>query len=129
MSLVFVRLARTRALHSPPCCPAPALLLGSAMAEGGDWARRGTRVLSVITGCAGLTCITIFFLVRNLPAPGDISSALGHHPSVFTLSLGHMMDLTFYSFAYLRLPLLVAATECFVGALSTVRWTGSRFFP
>jgi 4-amino-4-deoxy-L-arabinose transferase-like glycosyltransferase len=126
--LVFFTLSTTQEYYSMPCYPAMALLLGSAMAEGGDWIRRGTRVLSVITACAGLACITIFFLVRNVPTPDDISSALGHHPSVYTLSLGHMMDLTFDSFAYLRLPLLVAAIALFGGALATVRWTGLRSF-
>src|SRR5947208_8609450 len=105
-----------------------ALLLGSAMAEDGNWIRRGTRVLSVITGCAALACITIFFLVRNLHTPGDISSALGHHPSVYTLSLGHMMDLTFDSFAYLRLPLAIAAIALLGGAFATARWIGVRSF-
>ncbi len=126
--LVFFTLSTTQEYYSMPCYPAMALLLGSAMAEGGDWVRRGTRVLSVITGCAGLACITIFFLVRNLPAPGDISSALGHHPSAYTLSLGHMMDLTFDSFAYLRLPLAVAAITLIGGALATSRWIDLRSF-
>jgi len=126
--LVFFTLSTTQEYYSMPCYPAMALLLGSAMAEGGDWVRRGTRVLSVITGCAGLACITIFFLVRNLPAPGDISSALGHHPSAYTLSLGHMMDLTFDSFAYLRLPLAVAAIALIGGALATSRWIDLRSF-
>jgi 4-amino-4-deoxy-L-arabinose transferase-like glycosyltransferase len=126
--LVFFTLSTTQEYYSMPCYPAMALLLGSAMAEGGEWARRGTRALSVIVGCAGLACITIFFLVRNVPAPGDISSALGHHPSAYTLSLGHMMDLTFDSFAYLRLPLLVAAIALASGAILTARWGGTRSF-
>jgi 4-amino-4-deoxy-L-arabinose transferase-like glycosyltransferase len=126
--LVFFTLSTTQEYYSMPCYPAMALLLGSAMAAGGDWIRRGTRVLSMITGCAGLACITIFFLVRNLSAPGDISSALGHHPSVYTLSLGHMMDLTFDSFAYLRLPLAFAAIALLGGALATSRWIELRSF-
>src|SRR6266478_148924 len=126
--LVFFTFSTTQEYYSMPCYPALALLLGSAMAEGGDWIRRGTRVLSVIVGCAGLTCLTIFFLVRNVPAPGDISSALGHHPGIYTLSLGHMMDLTFDSFAYLRPPLAVAAAALLAGALGTIRWTGLRSF-
>src|SRR6266568_1906276 len=126
--LVFFTFSTTQEYYSMPCYPALALLLGSAMAIGGDWIRRGTRVLSAIVGCAGLTCLTIFFLVRNVPAPGDISSALGHHPGVYTLSLGHMMDLTFDSFAYLRPPLAVAAAALLAGALGTIRWTGLRSF-
>jgi hypothetical protein len=126
--LVFFTLSTTQEYYSMPCYPALALLLGSAMAAGGDWIRRGTRVLSVVAGCAALACITIFYLVRNVPAPGDISSALGHHPSAYTLSLGHMMDLTFDSFAYLRLPLAVAAIALLGGALATFRWVGLRSF-
>jgi len=126
--LVFFTLSTTQEYYSMPCYPAMALLIGSAMAQGGNWIRRGTRVLSAITACAALACITIFFLVRNLPAPGDISSALGHHPSVYTFSLGHMMDLTFDSFAYLRLPLAVAAIALAGGALATSRWIGLRSF-
>ena len=126
--LIFFTFSTTQEYYSMPCYPALALLLGSAMAAGGNWVKRGTRVLSAIVGCAGLTCLTIFFLVRNVPAPGDISSALGHHPGVYTLSLGHMMDLTFDSFAYLRLPLAVAAAALLAGALGTIRWTGQRSF-
>jgi len=126
--LVFFTFSTTQEYYSMPCYPALALLLGSAMAEGGDWVRRGTRVLSIIVGGAGLLCITIFFLVRNIPTPGDISSALGHHPSAYTLSLGHMMDLTFDSFAYLRLPLAFAAIALLGGAFSAFRRAGQRSF-
>src|SRR5213082_3122672 len=126
--LVFFTFSTTQEYYSMPCYPALALLLGSAMAASCDWIRRGTRVLSLVAGCAGLACITIFFLVRNVPAPGDISSALGHHPSAYTLSLGHMLDLTFDSFAYLRLPLVVAALALLAGALATLRWVDLRSF-
>jgi 4-amino-4-deoxy-L-arabinose transferase-like glycosyltransferase len=126
--MVFFTLSTTQEYYSMPCYPAMALLLGSAMAADNGWIRRGTRVLSVIAGCAGLACMTIFFLVRNVPAPGDISSALSHHPSAYTLSLGHMLDLTFDSFAYLRPPLLVAAVALLGGALATARWAALRAF-
>jgi len=66
--------------------------------------------------------------VRNVPAPGDISSALGHHPGAYSLSLGHMMDLTLDSFAYLRLPLAVAAIALLAGAITTARWVDLRSF-
>lgn len=126
--MVFFTLSTTQEYYSMPCYPAMALLLGSAMAEDSDWIGRGTRALSVIAGCAGLACLTIFFLVRNVPAPGDISSALSHHPSAYTLSLGHMLDLTFDSFAYLRLPLLVAAIALLGGAVTTAGRANLRAF-
>jgi hypothetical protein len=111
-----------------PGSPARALLLGSAMALGGDWIRRGTRVLCGVAALAAVACFAIFIAVRNLPTPGDISGALSQHPSAYTLSLGHMLDLTFDSFAYLRLPLLVAAVGFLAGAIGTMRWLGQRAF-
>jgi len=111
-----------------PCYPALALLLGSAMAAGGDWVRRGTRAIFVIAGCAAVAVVAIFVLVRNVPAPGDISTALSQRPGTYTLSLSHMEDLTLASFAYLRLPLAVAAVAFLAGALGTLRATGRRAF-
>lgn len=126
--LIFFTFSTTQEYYSMPCYPALALLLGSAMAMGGDWIRRGTRVLCTVAAMAAVTTFYIFFAVRNLPSPGDISSALGHHPSAYTLSLGHMMDLTFDSFAYLRPPLLIAFLAFLAGALGTFRWLGWRAF-
>ncbi|MGB2900103.1 MAG: glycosyltransferase family 39 protein [Candidatus Acidiferrum sp.] len=126
--LIFFTFSTTQEYYSMPCYPALALLLGSAMAAGGDWIRRGTRVLCGVAGVAAIACLAIFVAVRNLPTPGDISDALSRHPSVYTLSLGHMLDLTFDSFAYLRLPLLVAAIALLAGTLGTFRWLGQRVF-
>jgi 4-amino-4-deoxy-L-arabinose transferase-like glycosyltransferase len=126
--LVFFTFSTTQEYYSMPCYPALALLLGSAMATGGNWLRWGTRALAVFTASAALAAIAILVVVRHLPAPGDISSALSHHPSAYTLSLGHMMDLTLDSFAYLRLPLAVAAIALLAGAAGNVRWIGQRAF-
>ena len=111
-----------------PCYPALALLLGSAMAAGGDWVRWGTRALSILLACAGIVAATLCFLVRNVPTPGDISTALSQNPAAYTLSLGHIEDLTLQSFAYLRLPLLVAAVAFLLGAIGTFRAVGQRAF-
>lgn len=126
--LVFFTFSTTQEYYSMPCYPALALLLGSAMAMGGDWIRRGTRVLCVIALLAALATFGIFIAVRHLPTPGDISQALSHHPSAYTLSLGHMLDLTFDSFAYLRRPLVVASLAFLVGAIGTFRSVGQRAF-
>jgi 4-amino-4-deoxy-L-arabinose transferase-like glycosyltransferase len=126
--LVFFTFSTTQEYYSMPCYPALALLLGSAMAAEGTWIQRGTRVLGGITALAALTAIAIAFTTRNLPTPGDISSALSRHPSAYTLSLGHMLDLTFDSFAYLRLPLWLAGIAFLLGAISNLRWSGIRAF-
>lgn len=109
-----------------PCYPALALLIGSAMATESAWIRRGSRVLAVIAALAAISCLGIAYEVRNLPTPGDISNALSSHPSAYRLSLGHMLDLTFDSFAYLRLPLIVAAVAFLIGALGNLWGSGLR---
>ena len=126
--LIFFTFSTTQEYYSMPCYPALALLLGSAMAAGGDWIRRGTRALSGIAAMAAISTAVVFYLVRNVPAPGDISSALGHHPGAYTLSLGHIEDLTFASFAYLRLPLVLASVAFLVGAIGTLFSEGKRAF-
>jgi 4-amino-4-deoxy-L-arabinose transferase-like glycosyltransferase len=128
--LVFFTFSTTQEYYSMPCYPALALLLGSAMAAGGDWVRRGTRALSAVVVCGVAVGVAIFFLVRHVPTPGDISAALAVHPlgGIYTLSLGHIEDLTLRSFAYLRIPLLVAAVAFLIGALGTWGAVGQRAF-
>ena len=124
--LVFFTFSTTQEYYSMPCYPAMALLLGSAIAAGGKWIQWGTRALTVITGVAAALAIAILIAVRNVPVVGDISQALSQHPGAYTLSLGHLEDLTLRSFAYLRLPLAVAAVACLVGFFGTARARSQR---
>jgi 4-amino-4-deoxy-L-arabinose transferase-like glycosyltransferase len=126
--LIFFTFSTTQEYYSMPCYPALALLIGSALATENVWVRRGTRTLAVIAACAAIACCALYGNVRNLPAPGDISSALTSNPKSYSLSLGHMLDLTLPSFAYLRIPLLLAAIAFLVGALGNIRATGLRAF-
>src|SRR5215471_35337 len=126
--LVFFTFSTTQEYYSMPCYPALALLLGSAMTIEGNWVRRGTRVLCVATAAVALAMFSLYVVTRNLPAPGDISRALSQHPGAYTLSLGHMRDLTLQSLAYLRTPLLLAAIAFSIGALATWKWSGQRAF-
>jgi len=123
--LIFFTFSTTQEYYSMPCYPALALLIGSAVASGGVWVRRGTRVLGAIAAAAGTSALVIAFKVRNLPTPGDISNALSSHPSAYTLSLGHMLDLTFGSFAYLRLPLIIAGVAFLIGAVGNL-WAAEQ---
>jgi len=126
--LVFFTFSTTQEYYSMPCYPALALLLGSAMAAGGAWIKRGTRVLALVAACAGVATLTLFFLTRHMPTPEDISQALSQHPGAYKLSLGHMQDLTLASFAYLRPPLLLAAVAFCLGALAIWKFAGQRAF-
>jgi 4-amino-4-deoxy-L-arabinose transferase-like glycosyltransferase len=126
--LVFFTFSTTQEYYSMPCYPALALLLGSAMATESLWVGRGTRIVCAISGLAALVVIGILFYVRNISVSGDISKALTSHPAVYSLALGHIEDLTLFSFAYLRLPLLVACIAFVVGAIGTLQGARERTF-
>jgi hypothetical protein len=53
---------------------------------------------------------------------GDISQALKQNPELYTLSLGHMGDLTLRAFAFLKLPLLLAALAFALAATGLALW-------
>jgi hypothetical protein len=118
--LVFFTFSSTQEYYSMPCYPALALLIGSAMAKE-IWIRPALRVICSIAALAAATIAVILVQVWNLNAPGDISNALLQHPEAYTLSLGHMGDLTLQSFAYLRAPLVVAGIAFVIGA-TALRW-------
>ena len=103
-----------------PVYPALALLIGCVMAEAGGWKRIAFRSIGVIAGVAAMAIATILWHVWTLPTPGDISNALTQHPDAYTLSLGHMGDLTLESFAYLRMPLVLAGIAFRVAATLAV---------
>jgi 4-amino-4-deoxy-L-arabinose transferase-like glycosyltransferase len=120
--LTFFTFSTTQEYYSMPCYPALALLLGSAIASGDAWLRRGTRVLAVVTVIAAGAIGAILWMVRGLETPGDISVALAQQdPNAYTLSLAHMGDLTIAAFAYLRLPLALAGIAFAVGAIGAWR--------
>lgn len=118
--LVFFSFSTTQEYYAVSCFPAFALLLGPALDSGSVWVARGTRLLSFVLGLAALAAFGLFFAVRHISAPGDISSALVQHPEDYYLSTGHFHDLTFRSFAYLRLPLLLAAAAFLIGAVGSL---------
>jgi 4-amino-4-deoxy-L-arabinose transferase-like glycosyltransferase len=126
--LAFFTFSTTQEYYSMPCYPALALLLGSAMEREEPWVRYGTRFLLAFAAVAAAAVAFILFSVRGVPTPGDISSALTQHPSAYTLSLGHLEDLTFDSFAYLRTPLVVAGTAFLLGAIGMLLFRAKRAF-
>ena len=100
-----------------PIYPAVALLIGSAMASEGRPVRIGTRVLGGIFAVLFAVIAVLLAIVWRVPATGEISQALSQNPEMYTLSLGHMADLTVNSFAYLKLPLAMAGLAFAAGAL------------
>jgi 4-amino-4-deoxy-L-arabinose transferase-like glycosyltransferase len=115
--MVFFTFSTTQEYYSMPIYPAVALLIGSAMTSEGPWVRRGTRILLGIFAALFVVIAVLLAMVWRVPATGNISEALSQNPEMYTLSLGHMTDLTVKSFAYLKLPLAMAALAFAGGAL------------
>jgi 4-amino-4-deoxy-L-arabinose transferase-like glycosyltransferase len=126
--LLFFTFSTTQEYYSMPVYPALALLLGCAMTTESRWVPIGTRTVGLVAMLAAIAIGAILVAVRHIPAPGDISSALQQHPEAYTLSLGHMGDLTLASFAYLRMPLIVAGIAFVIGALGSWLLRGRQVF-
>ncbi|HEY2393797.1 MAG TPA: glycosyltransferase family 39 protein [Candidatus Angelobacter sp.] len=120
--MVFFTFSTTQEYYSMPIYPALALLLGSALASGTHRLRIGTWTLQIVSAIVFVALAAVLVMVWRVPAIGDISQALSQHPEMYTLSLGHMGDLTLNAFAYLKLPLALA-TIAFAGiALALAVW-------
>jgi 4-amino-4-deoxy-L-arabinose transferase-like glycosyltransferase len=124
--LLFFTFSTTQEYYSMPCYPALALLLGQAIASGHTWLRTGTKAIAAVAALAALAILAILWQVRGMAAPGDIASALNSNPEAYTLSLGHMTDLTLASFAYLRGPLCVAGAAFAIGAIGAIAALAGR---
>ncbi len=119
--MVFFSFSSTQEYYSMPCYPAMAILLACVIVSNDSllarWRTGGEKVLAAVCALAAGTIAFILGRVWSLPTPGDISQALVQHPSEYTLSLGHMGDLTISSFAYLRAPLVEAGIACLIGLI------------
>ena len=116
--MVFFTFSTTQEYYSMPIYPAVALLVGSVLSSRSRWVPIGTRILQVIFALLFVVLSALLLLVRREPAPGNIASALTQHPELYSLSLGHMQDLTLHAFAYLKVPLALAAFAFGAGALA-----------
>ena len=124
--MIFFTFSTTQEYYSMPIYPALALLLGCAIAATENNLRLGTKFVAVVATAAFLACAAILFWVRGVPTPGDISVALTQNPDAYTLSMGHIGDLTVRAFAYLRLPLALAGLAFAVGAAGAWFLRGRR---
>jgi 4-amino-4-deoxy-L-arabinose transferase-like glycosyltransferase len=113
--MVFFTFSTTQEYYSMPAYPAFALLLAAALLQPRPWAFRSIGIVSLLALAAILFLLS---QVWSLPTPGDISRALKtQSPDAYTLSLGHMGDLTIPSFAYLRGPLLLAGLAFLIASI------------
>jgi hypothetical protein len=92
----------------------------SECAEGkrGGWLRASAGVLAVIGVAASVTLFIGLWRSRNLAFEPDIGMVLAtHNIAEDTLSTSHMLDLSYASFAALRLPAALAAVALLVAPL------------
>ena len=127
--MVFFTFSTTQEYYSMPIYPWCALLLGCAIAREDRWQRPAAVVLGMVGVVALGAILWLLSQVWSLPAPGDISNALVVQGfEAYTLSLGHMGDLTLRSFAYLRTPLVMAGAAFLLMAYAGLRLRGSRLY-
>lgn len=72
--------------------------------------RISAGVLAAVGVAAGIVLLTLLWQSRHLPFEPDIGNVLAkHNMDTDTLSTSHMLDLSYESFAALRLPAILAA--------------------
>lgn len=113
--LIFFSLSTTQEYYSLPIYPALAMLLGADLASRERYPAWARATLASVFGLALTALIFLAATNWNAPTPGDISQALASNPEMYTFSLGHLTDLRVPAFAYLRLPLVLAAAAFAVG--------------
>jgi 4-amino-4-deoxy-L-arabinose transferase-like glycosyltransferase len=119
--LCFFTLSTTQEYYSLPIYPALAMLLGGHLATRERYPRAARVVLAGVLGLCLAVVVFLLAWTAKLPTPGDISTALTQNPELYTLSMGHMSDLTLRAFAYLRAPLVVAGCALLIGVVGLVR--------
>ena len=118
--LVFFAISTNQEYYTLPAY-LPLLMLvaqGVARSEHDDcdhsvrkgWVRLSSGILAIVGITAGIVLLTMLWESRHLPFQADIGSVLAKHDmDTDTLSLSHVLDLSYESFAALRLPAALAA--------------------
>jgi hypothetical protein len=79
------------------------------------WLRFSAGVLAVVGIAAGAVLLVVLWKSRHLPFEPDIGNVLAKHDMESdTLSTSHMLDLSYESFAALRLPAALAAAALLI---------------
>ena len=79
------------------------------------WLRLSSGAMVMIGICAGVVLLTVLWKSRHLPFQPDIGNVLAqHNMESDTLSLSHVLDLSYESFAALRLPAALAAVTLLI---------------
>jgi 4-amino-4-deoxy-L-arabinose transferase-like glycosyltransferase len=112
--LVFFSLSSRQEYYTLPALPALALLVGGWLeresTSGGSErlrlsGRRISAALFAVGALAFAVAETLYFLSKPAPPGTQISDLLVDRPGTYTLSLGHLQDLTLRSLGIFRTPL------------------------
>lgn len=125
-TLLFFSASTTQEYYTLPACAPAMLLLASTVIASSRWLTITCRLAGTVYGVAFLTALMVLIAVWELPAQGDIATALTSNPDAYTLALGHFQDLTLEAFAYLRGPLLLTAAAFGIGAAGSWMLSGRR---
>jgi 4-amino-4-deoxy-L-arabinose transferase-like glycosyltransferase len=124
--LMFFSFSTRQEYYMLPALPALALLIGGWLERepGESSARRaGMRVsaaLFVIGIFSFVVAEALFFMTKPMPPGASISDVLIDRPGTYTLSLGHLRDLTVQSLGIFRAPLWEIGVFLLVG--TGVNW-------
>jgi len=122
--LLFFSFSTRQEYYVAPGLPGLALIVGYWLARESEaptsssLARAGRRSALVLLVIGLLIAASTGFLAltTRTPAPGsDIFDALNQNPDVYTLSLGHFLDLTGNAMAFFRGPLIGTAFAFSIG--------------
>ena len=127
--LVFFAISTNQEYYTLPAYFPILMLLADGMArcERSDcagvrngWLRVSAGALAIVGLAAGVTLLMLLWRSRHLPFEPDIGNVLAQHDiETDTLSTSHMLDLSYSSFAALRLPAGLAAFALLIAPLSS----------
>jgi 4-amino-4-deoxy-L-arabinose transferase-like glycosyltransferase len=129
--LVFFAISTNQEYYTFPAYFPLLMLLADGMArcEWSDcqasiakgWLRISAGALAFLGMAAGITLLTLLWKSRHLPFEPDIGNVLAaHNMEQDTLSTSHMLDLSYASFAALRLPAALAAVALLLAPLCSL---------
>jgi 4-amino-4-deoxy-L-arabinose transferase-like glycosyltransferase len=123
--LVFFAISTNQEYYTLPAYLALLMLLADGMARNEQreceqgvrrgWLRISSGAMVIIGIAAGIVLLTVLWKSRSLPFQPDIGNVLAqHNMDTDTLSLSHVLDLSYESFAALRLPAALAAVTLLI---------------
>jgi len=120
----FFSFSSRQEYYTLPALPALTLLIGGWLeresnSPADSAARRTGRRIAAAVFCVGAACFliaeTLFLSAKPLPPGTEISDVLRDRPGTYTLSLGHLSDLTTRSLGIFRTPLWEIGVVVLIG--------------